>query len=102
MATFYKHTLTIGLNDKDTLKQEVTTDKACDLINGIVGDCTIKEGATGYYTMNNGQKVKEKSLTVEVFNTSKVFNMKIAKQIKQVLNQESIILTTEKSSSQFI
>ena len=102
MTQFYKHSIVIGLNDKDTLKQEIATDKACDLINGIVGDCTIKTNSIGYYTHANGQKVKEKSLTVEVFNTSKVFNMKIAKQIKQVLNQESIILTTEKSSSQFI
>lgn len=98
----YKHTLTIGLNDKDTLKQEIPTSKFMSIISNAVGDCTIKEGATGYYTMRNGVKVVEKSLTVEKFGGSKKAIIEVAKYLKQVLNQEAIILTTERSNSSFI
>lgn len=45
-----EHTLTIGMNDKNTKKQEMTVEHAKMLISSVIGDCTIKEGATGYYT----------------------------------------------------
>lgn len=97
-----KHTLFIGLNDKDTLKQEISTDDFKTKINNVLGDCTIKEGATGYYTHNDGNTVVEKSLEVTKFGGSKRKIIDMAKQLKQVLNQESIILETTVSKSDFI
>ena len=60
----YEHTLFIGMNDKDTHKQELSLDEFKKRIANTLGDCTIKEGATGYYTHDNGVKVVEKSLEV--------------------------------------
>lgn len=97
-----KHTLFIGLNDKDSLKQEIQTDKACDIIHDVVGDCSIQEGMTGFYTMDNGITVKEKSLQVAIFGQSKKKVVLYCKQLKQLLNQESIILQTEQVNSVFI
>ena len=71
-------------------------------IADTLGDCTIKEGATGYYTHDNGVKVVEKSLEVTKFGGTKRSIINMAKQLKQTLNQESIILKTQVSKSDFI
>ena len=71
-------------------------------IANTLGDCTIKEGATGYYTHDNGVKVIEKSLEVTKFGGTKRSIINLAKQLKQTLNQESIILKTQVSKSDFI
>ena len=97
-----EHTLFIGMNDKNTLKQELPIEEVKAKINEVVGDCTIKEGATGYYTHDNGQKVIEKSLEVVKFGGSKRQIVNMAKQLKKILNQESIILKTQVSKSDFI
>lgn len=97
-----KHTLFIGLNDKDTLKQELSLEDFKSRISSVIGDCTIKEGATGYYTHDNGKKIVEKSLEVVKFGGSKRTIVNQAKQLKQLLNQESIVLETTQSKSDFI
>ena len=97
-----EHTLFIGLNDKNTLKQELPIEEVKAKINEVIGDCTIKEGATGYYTHDNGQKVIEKSLEVVKFGGSERQIVNMAKQLKKILNQESIILKTQVSKSDFI
>ena len=98
----YEHTLFIGMNDKDTHKQELSLDEFKQRISNTLGDCTIKEGATGYYTHDNGVKVVEKSLEVKKFGGSKRSIINLAKQLKQTLNQESIILNTKRSNSTLI
>lgn len=98
----YEHTLFIGLNDKDTLKQELSVDEFKQRISDTLGDCTIKEGATGYYTHGNGVKIVEKSLEVTKFGGTKRNMINLAKQLKKTLNQESIILRTQVSKSDFI
>ena len=67
----YKHTFSIGLNDKDTLKQKISLSKAIKIISNCVGDCTIKQGSIGIYTMGNGRKAIEKSLIVVKFGGTK-------------------------------
>lgn len=98
----YEHTLFIGMNDKDTHKQELSLEEFKSRISNTLGDCTIKEGATGYYTHDNGVKVIEKSLEVTKFGGTKRSIINLAKQLKQTLNQESIILKTQVSKSDFI
>ena len=93
------YTLTIGLNDKVTLKQEVTTEQAIDLIFAAVGDCTIKE-ATGCYTMNYGKKTIEKSLFIEKLDFDEKFELfRVIKELKNKLNQESVIYEVNESKS---
>lgn len=98
----YEHTLFIGLFDKDTHKQELSTSDFKKIISNTLGDCTIKEGNEGHYTHNNGEKVTEPSLEVKKFGGSKRSIINLAKQLKQQLNQESIILDTKRSNSTFI
>ena len=98
----YEHTLFIGMNDKDTHKQELSLDEFKKRIANTLGDCTIKEGATGYYTHDNGVKVVEKSLEVTKFGGTKSSIVNLAKQLKQTLNQGAIILKTQVSKSDFI
>lgn len=98
----YEHTLFIGLYDKDTHKQELSNIEFKQIISNTLGDCTIKEGQTGYYTHDNGVKVTEPSMEVKKFGGSKRDIINLAKQLKTLLNQESIILETKRSNSTFI
>ena len=98
----YEYTLFIGMNDKDSHKQELSTEEFKERIANTLGDCTIREGATGYYTHDNGVRVIEKSLEVTKFGGSKKSIVNIVKQLKEVLNQECIILKTQVSKSEFI
>lgn len=98
----YEYTLFIGMNDKDTHKQELSTEKFKERIANTLGDCTIREGATGYYTHDNGIRVIEKSLEVTKFGGTKKSIVNMVKQLKQILNQECIILKTQVSKSDFI
>ena len=98
----YEYTLFIGMNDKDTHKQELSTEEFRERIANTLGDCTIREGATGYYTHDNGTKVIEKSLEVTKFGGTKKSIVNMVKQLKQILNQECIILKTQISKSDFI
>ena len=65
-----KYTLYIGLNDKDTKRQEISTIEAYKLVAReacrLVDGATIFE-ATGYYRHEDGTIVIEQSLRCEVF-----------------------------------
>jgi len=98
----YEHTLFIGLYDKDTHKQELSINEFKSRISNTLGDCTIKEGQTGYYTHADGTQVTEPSLEVKKFGGTKRDIVNLAKQLKKQLNQESIILDTKRSNSTFI
>ena len=84
-----KYVLFVGLNDKDTKKQEIGTQTAINTISDICGECTISE-AFGTYKHESGEVVKEKSLRVELLFKTKQTALEIAKDIKIRLNQESI------------
>lgn len=58
---FTKYTLYIGLNDKDSKVQEISTLDAYKMIGALVGDCTIQEGR-GLYTHQDGTTVLESTL----------------------------------------
>lgn len=96
-----KITLYVGLNDKDTKRQEISTLEAYKIISKAIGDCSIQE-LTGFYTHNDGQAVIEKTLKVEIFGRSSDEVRKIADFIKFTLNQESIIIEKTIVSSEFI
>ena len=86
-------TMNIGLNDKDSLKQEIETQAAIKLIANLVGDCTIKTGNFGIYTMDNGETVIENSLEVISYTLDMTTGKEIAKQLCKELNQESIYVS---------
>lgn len=96
-----KHTLLIGLNDKDTKKQIISMSKAKRIIMNVCGDCTISN-AYGCYTHEDGQQVHEKCLRVEMLFKADNEVISYAKQLKKDLNQESIALSASYENSALI
>ena len=101
MSKMLRHTLIIGLNDKDTKKQVCNRQTAKNIVMGICGDCTITD-AQGFYTHEDGYKVKEKSIKVEMLFKADNEVLCYAKQIKKALNQESVALVKDYIESTLI
>lgn len=102
-----RYTLTIGLFDKDTKKQKISSDMALrivsDLVVQTIGYGTIHTG-NGIYTHNNGSIIVEPSLVYFV-DGEKDLKDKIktlAWQIKKALNQESVMLEETAVKMEFI
>ena len=101
-----KYTIIVGLNDKDTKKQEISTEKAYTIIfktlkdNGIEG-ATLTE-AKGFYTHNNGEIVIENSIKIELLFIEKSTASAIAKELRKTLNQESVVLEVAELESELI
>lgn len=102
-----RYTLTIGLFDKDTKKQKISSDMALrivlDLVTQTVGYGTIYTG-NGIYTHVNGSIVVEPSLVFfvdgEEEEESKIKSL--AWMIKKVLNQESIMMEKQQVNMCFV
>lgn len=107
-----KVTFLIGLNDKDTKMQKISTIEAYKVIENAVceffGGGTILE-ANGIYKHNDASKmvVREKSFWVEVINFGQSESFDIAvkdfcKVIKIALNQESISVQYQNFNGELI
>ena len=101
-----KYVLYVGLNDKKTKIQEINTIQAYKLITNIIinydiDGFTILE-ANGYYVHDDKSITIEKSLKIEFLFTDIEIIKNIVKDIKKVLNQESVILQTENITSELI
>ena len=102
-----RYTLTIGLFDKDTKRQKISTDIAIrivsDLVVNVIGYGTIHNG-NGIYTHTNGQIVVEPSIVYfvdgEEEEESKIKSL--AWMIKKALNQESVMLEESAVKMEFI
>lgn len=105
-----KKTFFVGLNDKNTLKQEISTAQAIKKIKQVLFYNDYQyftiANCQGVYVMNsNGESTQEN--TIEIIIVESFLNhLKHKKQIKnlindlkQVLNQESILLLTQYTKS---
>jgi hypothetical protein len=106
MNQIKKYVLFIGLNDKDTKTQKIPTLAARDIIQNIIltaglDGATISE-ALGIYKHDNGQIIQEASIRIEVLFASEKQILNICKQIKTVLNQESIAVESQTITSRLI
>lgn len=100
-----KYTLYIGLNDKASHIQEISTDKAMTLAENLL--CEICGGATistarGVYTHDDGTKVIENTLVCVVFGVDKETITRAAVQARDLFNQEAIALEAYEVNSTFI
>ena len=98
MEQLEKFTLYVGLNDKDTKKQEVTTEHAMQVVSNVVGDNTIQV-VHGHYTHDNGEQVNETTLKVELLFKQENDIRLYCQDLKKLLNQESIAVNREVSMS---
>ena len=102
-----RYTLTIGLFDKDTKKQKISSDIAIrivsDIIVNTIGYGTVYQG-NGIYTHNNGSIVIEPSIVFFVDGEKDLKDKvkTLAWQIKKALNQESIMLEETAVKMEFI
>lgn len=97
-----KFTLYIGLNDKDTKKQEITTKNARQLINYIL--LNFVDGATitqseGIYKHTDNETVIENTFKIELLFVEEKTVKKIVEMLKEALNQESIAVQIEEIES---
>ena len=96
-----KYTLLIGLNDKDTKTQIISLKKAKQLVIDTCGDCTISK-AKGCYTHEDGTKVNENTLRVELLFKADNEVLSMCKKLKKELNQESIALSYSYENSMLV
>lgn len=102
-----RYTLTIGLFDKDTKRQKISTDIAIrivsDLVVNVIGYGTIHTG-NGIYTHAAGAIVIEPSIVFFVDGEKDLKDKvkTLAWSIKKALNQESIMLEETAVKMEFI
>lgn len=97
-----QYTLYVGLNDKDTKIQKVSTLEAMKLITNLC--TTYTDGVTifeadGIYKHDNGTIVIEKTLRIELLFIEKEVVKTIVDTIKRLLNQESVVVKIEEVNS---
>ena len=61
-----KFTIYLGLNDKDTKQQMISTEEAMLKVHALVGDCSMSL-IQGYFTHADGSMVIEKTIKCEIF-----------------------------------
>ena len=101
-----KYNIYIGLNDKDSKKQEVSTRRAREevikiLNNNNITGLTIYE-VMGVFKHDTGEVVYEKSLKIELLEVKKEEVLRSVEELKKALNQESILLEEEEKKISFI
>lgn len=101
-----KYNIYIGLNDKDSKKQEVSTRRAKEEVIKILNANNIT-GLTMYEVMGvfkheNGFITYEKSLKVELLEVKKEDVLKSIEELKKALNQESILFEEEEKKVSFL
>ena len=100
-----KFSLFVGLNDKDTKKQRISTIEAYKIIENVliekVGGGSIFE-RRGIHKHESGEVVIESTLNIELYGIEENQAIEIISILKIALNQESIILQTENVNSKFV
>lgn len=97
--------LFVGLFDKDSKAQEISTldayKIASNLLADIIGFGTITE-AVGIYTHDDGTIVNEPTLRIEVSGIELEPMKRLAIALKQAFNQESVGFEIVKSDFSFV
>lgn len=101
-----KYNIYVGLNDKDSKKQEISIERAKEKVIEILTNNNIN-GLTlyivnGVFKHEDGQIVFEKSLKVELIEVEEKEVLKSIQELKKALNQESILLEKEKKEIKFL
>lgn len=100
------YTILLGLNDKDSKTQKYDTIEAYKIANNLVlsriGFGTISQ-AYGIYTHEDGTPVMEMSLRIEIAGDELQDKVNgLIKALKEVFNQESVMLSVTESAISFI
>lgn len=86
-------TIRLGLNDKDSKKQEVSTLDAYKIVNNLLVKTfwiwTISE-SFWIYTHDNWEVVQEKTLVIDLYTEKDYYDF--VENLKAIFNQESIMV----------
>ena len=98
-----KWTLYLGLNDKDSKVQKISTLEAYKVVSNLIA--TNFEGGTifeakGIYKHDNGVIVTENTLRIELLFAEETRVRELVDTLKVVFNQESIAVQKEVITSQ--
>lgn len=97
--------LYVGLLDKDTKRQEISTSKAHEIVTDIfvekIGGATISN-AIGVYTHNDGTIVHENTIRIECFGAMEKDILWCVDYLKKAFNQESIAICKQELISKFV
>jgi hypothetical protein len=100
-----KHILYIGLNDKETKQQEISTLDAYKVVFNAVkkyyDGATITE-SRGFYTHESGAVTFENSLICSILFAEDEKTRQLAEDLKNLLNQESIAIEIQDINSSLI
>ena len=95
----------VGLNDKDSLRQEIDSVTAFKMIQKLVlnytGGATLSV-ARGIYTMKSGDPVVEEMIRVECDDFAPACVGALVGDIKKTLNQESVLVEYQKIERAFL
>lgn len=100
-----KFTLYLGLNDKDTKRQQIDTIEAYKIVSNLLakdfGGGTIFS-ADGIYRHDDGTIVIEKTLRIEILFAERDNVLKLCDELKRLFNQESIAMQSEDINSELV
>lgn len=98
-----KFTLFLGLCDKDSKLQEISTIEAYKMVNNLLFCAGFDGGtifeATGFYKHDDGSVVIEPSFKIEILDFGKIGIRPLVDELKRVFNQESIAVQEEDVNS---
>lgn len=97
-------TIRLGLNDKDSKKQEVSTLDAYKIVNNLLVKTfwiwTISE-SFWIYTHENWEVVQEKTLVIDLYTEKDYYDF--VEDLKAIFNQESVmVLIQDKPRVEFL
>lgn len=95
-----EHAITVGLHDRETKTQKISTDAARLVIENLIVDANMcatifTQGVYGIYKHDDGSIVREPSIRIEIAGESKEDIEPIIRSIKKALNQETIMWKCE-------
>lgn len=98
-----KYTLYLGLNDKDTKTQLISTLESYKMVANILKSLNY-DGATifeavGLYKHDDGTFVTESTLRIEILDFNKQGVNQLVDTLKAIFNQESIAVQQETITS---
>lgn len=92
----YKYTFYIGTNDKDTLHRELTLNEITGVLDRCFDCYTLQYGEGRYIMQKTGKVINEFTYILTTFTFDLLDIDKITSEICLKLNQESILVETER------
>ena len=92
MDKLEQHTIFLGLNDGTTKQQEISTDKAIEMVSNVISGGSIST-IQGVYTHEDGTKVKENTLKIDILYSDDATVRLYASDLKRLFNQESVLIS---------